>query len=229
MLPRGQSWRDATSRMKWPLAEAATGGSGDQRIPDSLLLDMRLMVPAPAEAPFHISSIGAVDGVMSLRISDASGVVVAVAEMPNTGHGVSLAMTPMGGMAGVVLSTPAMSRALAGGLEGREWAYSPDELPLAPAACGVYTRGAVQTIEGDGRVFSGDVVLDASRGMRFSLDAGATGGPAVVFDLYGDEPPTPRRTIKTVNEVLIKHLWLAAHPESELRVAGTTLTTRRNA
>jgi len=208
--------------MKWPLAEAATGGSGDQRIPDSLLLDMRLMVPAPVVAPFHISSIGANNGILIITISGSDGVGAATAGLPSTGHGVSMAVSSSGSPAGVVLSSPSMVSALAGGLEGREWFYSPSELPLAPAACSVFTPSSILALSRGEARLTGDVTVDARNGMNFSMD-----GTAVVVSLYGEAPPVVP-SVRRVNGNAIRHLWLAAKPDSELRVAGLKVTTRRH-
>ena len=221
MKIKGQPWRSLTSKMKWPLAEAAKGGKGDQVLPDSLLLDMRVSVPYPARGPFHIRNISGSNGFLVVEIADDRGVIVATSRLSSSEE-VNLVYTNKDNIAGIILTTPGIVSSLVGGLEGRTWTYGPRELPLAPIACVEYIPAGMQAITDGRRYLTSNVNIEARNGVHFVKE-----GDAIRVDLHGEEMPSTR-FIKTINGRTINHLWLAAEPESELRITGNKVTTRRN-
>jgi len=93
-----------------------------------------------------------------------------------------------------------------------DYEFSKTQTPFLAERGYVTRTSGLSVIEAESNIFSKDVYIVGAGGVHFTEEAGE-----VYVHLLGEESLT-KRPIKTINGLDLRHVWLAAHPESAVKV-----------
>jgi hypothetical protein len=210
-----REFRDYAAESVYPFEDTArmTNANG-VTLPPSLFLDALIYSLLDRELPFHLHSITGTTGneqEVGLDIRDKNGKTVCTGTMGYVEDTVYL-YDEFGRLSGTMVYNKEESEKLIHRMLGKTAFYTSTDLPLICGRCFVTKASGLSVILGGGESFSSDVYLVAANGIHFTLD-----GDRVYIHMLGEEALVDK-PIKTINGAPVKHLWLAAHPNSAVKV-----------
>ena len=216
-----EEYRDMTIKSIYPFADNASLTNGIIAIPSQAFLDILVYAVGSFEAPFYISAVDGLQGSDDealLTISDFNGEAVGTAWLDKTAD---MCYIKQGGtvQAGVIVyDQTAMIRFL-GELGRARTVFTPIQTPIAAGQCFAVFPSDITAIKGQKKTYTGDVDIWADQGATFTLSV----DDEVEINLYGESTVHPI-AILTINGLSFPggHVWLAAHPDSALRVIANT-------
>lgn len=215
-----QEFRDQTSSSRYPFQDSATMINDiGTKVPDSIFLDMLVSSMLDRDLPFYVSSIDASFGEerqARMTIKDSKGREVCHCLLD---PGTDLAPKDTCQMydsydrlAGTVVYNPDELLSLIRGMRGTLQTFSSRQLPLLAERCFVFRLPGLSTISGGGSSWAGRALIVAARGVHFTDDGGK-----VQVHLLGEESTT-NRPVKSINGIERSHIWMAANPDSAVKV-----------
>ena len=212
---RNEIMRDELLKFAYPFDENSVLENNEVYIGTDLFLDTVLFFKDPAvELPVFISTI---DGTVNNRpdfsviLSDnrnqivGRGVVIPnqeVIEVVND-EGVLVGM--------FVMNVPAVHR-FAGSVTGMLFDLLPDVATFMLDVCHVSRTSYLRYIKADSQALTGVVNVVARHGCKFSDNDGT-----VSLDVVS-ENPAGADGVRSVNDVVNRSIWLANHPELNMRI-----------
>jgi len=98
-------------------------------------------------------------------------------------------------------------------------------MPLLPACCYATKGKTFLNIKTPNSVYTDEINIKAKRGVHFTEE-----NDAIAINLYGEDY-IDNAPVKSINYHKVDHMWLAAHPDSDLRVitenTGLLISTKR--
>lgn len=210
-----REFRDYSAETMYPFEDSARMGNAEGVVvPPALFLDALIFSLSDVTLPFYIYAIDGTKGSETeagLVIKDKTNQTVCQGLMTTTSDTAYL-YDSYGRLAGTMLYSISEAGKMIHQAMGKTILFSNTDLPLLCGRCFVTRSRGLSIVSGGGGNFSQDVYLVAANGVHFTQDSGV-----VYVHLLGEEPLT-KRPIRTVNGESIKHMWLAAHPNSAVKV-----------
>ena len=208
-----EEFRDSSSQASFPFTPESTLIIGQRNVPLNAFLDASIYPVGTYSAPFRFAYMEQDPSTNSIifTIHDSEDILIghAVCDLQSD---TAYIKDPYSNMIGVLVYSEETLQALWGAAEhGR--------IKLASDAF-VFTAGCCRSIHSEGTLFvntsddlyTGEILFTGANGIHFEED-----GQAISINMYG-ELYTQQRPIKTINNKALEHCWLAAHPDSAIRI-----------
>lgn len=207
--------RDWSAETLYPFEDSASmTGSQGVKIPPSMFLDGLVYSLQDRVLPFYIYSMDGTKGdesEMEIVIRDKANREVCRGIL-NVSEDTAYLYDSYGRLSGTLVYNPEEAKKVVYLLQGKTSVFSSTDLPLLCGRCFVTTSKGLSIIKGGGESFSPDVCIVAANGIHFTEDSGT-----VYIHMLGEEPLV-NKPIKTINGRAMQHMWLAAHPNSAVKV-----------
>jgi hypothetical protein len=215
-----REFRDYAAETLYPFEDGATmtGSTGFVIVP-SLFLDAVVYSLLDRVLPMYVYAI---DGTMGnskqvgIIINDKQDRAVCSGLMGTTSDTVYL-YDEFGRLSGTMVVDITEAEKVVYALQGKKATFDSGGLPLLCGRCFVSRSQGLSVIKAFGESFSDKVYLVAASGIHFTNSGGV-----VYVHMLGEEPAGGRRPIKSVNGIVTKQLWIAARPESAMKVETTS-------
>jgi hypothetical protein len=217
-----REFRDYTAELKYPFSDnAVLGALSGLSVPAEAFLDIVLYVPEDIELPVYVSSMRKTDdrekAILEFRDSFDNYVAEVIIDL-----GTDSAMVYRQGIdAGAVVYNSAYMRQLVYGSHRADLFFG-NNLPVMTGRCFSYKPphmiGIKDSAVGDtetGTVHRDTIYLVGANGIHFEDDTEDAG--AVTINMLGEESPATNPLV-SINGIAVEHFWIAAHPESEVKV-----------
>ena len=220
-----EEYRDMTVKSVYPFLDSATLTNGYLAISERTFIDILIYVSGDFTAPFYISALNGLAGTddeAQLVISDYNGNEVGFAMLDKNKD---TCYIKQGGsiQAGVIVYNKDEMIKLLGELGRSRMVFTSGQTALAAGQCFCMKPGNTLAVAGDDKSWTGDVEILADGGVTFDTRIDSESGDTVVsVNLYGESVVHPN-AILSINGIVFPegHVWLAAHPDSNLRVLTT--------
>jgi hypothetical protein len=214
-------FRDMTAAAAYPFYENSPRGNDLFRFQDDFILDALIYGLGVFKAPYHVSSIegGYASGRgINITISDINQRMVCSGVI-DMDEDAAFLKGANGLQSGVLVYSSAGAADAVGNLNNRKVAFSPADTQMQAGVCLAVSSFRFAGFSEGGRYYSGDIKIIGRNGVVFEED-----GDALRIDMYGEEHLYPK-TVKSINNVTRDHYWVAAHPDSSVRVitSGTDI------
>jgi hypothetical protein len=210
-----REFRDYSAEALYPFEDSArmTNTEG-VTIPSSLFLDMIVYSLLDRELPFYLYSIDGKMGTeeeVGLTVRDRNNREVCSGIMGYV-EDTAYLYDEYGRLSATVVYDKAEAENLIHRVKGKTVYYSNADLPLLCGRCFVTRPKGLSIVQGGGEDFTQDVYIVAANGIHFTQVGGR-----VYINMLGEESLL-KKPIRTVNGRNMKHVWLAAHPNSAVKV-----------
>jgi hypothetical protein len=217
-----REFRDYKAELKYPFSDQAVlGALSGLSVPAEAFLDMTIYIPEEVELPIFVSNMRKTDdrekAVMEFRDSFDNYAAEAIIDLGSDFAVITLQSID----AGAVVYNPAYMRQLVYGCHGGDLFFG-SNLPVMISRCFSYKPPHMFGIKDSssrdiqtGEVSRDTVYLVGADGVHFEDDVDDAG--AVTINLLGEENPNTNPLI-SINGIAAEHFWLAAHPESDVKV-----------
>ena len=221
-----REFRDYTAEAKYPFLDSATL-INDQgvEIRPNVFLDALIYSVEDRELPFYISELNGTIGdlgEMTVVIKDNNNKEVCTGVI-NTGYDTCYMYDSFNRITGSLVYDQDHMDQLIGRVGILSYTFSKTQAPFLAERCFVTRVKGLSVIKAGSSVFSNNISIVGANGITFSL-----AGDEISMNMLGEEIPetgndeeaeaTSGRPIKTINGVEIKNVWLAAHPNSAIKV-----------
>jgi hypothetical protein len=210
-----REFRDYSAESMYPFEDSARMSNTDGVIiPNTLFLDALVFSLLDVSLPFYVYAIDGTKGSETeaeIVVKDKKNQIVCRGLMSSTQDTAYLYDT-YGRLAGTVVYSLEEGSNMIHKAQGKTFIFSSTDLPLICGRCFVTRAKGLSVVSGGGESLSQDVYLVGANGIHFTSESGK-----IYVHMLGEEAIT-KKPIKTVNGYPIKHLWLAAHPNSAVKV-----------
>lgn len=215
---QNQNFRDESLKHSYPFDERSTLEDDLVYIGTDLVIDACFYVKAEVRLPVYIRVI---DGTapargVNLIIADADGRDIGSAILSHEDTTVTV-RNPVGVSTGVlVFNAEAVDRFI-GRVEGSTFVLLPEVASFVLGVCHSSAAEHLRYVQVAGTALSRAVKVVARHGCRFT-----TTPTGLRLDVLGSPPDlgSERRPVLSVNSVHHQSIWLANHPQSNLRIVN---------
>lgn len=211
-----REFRDYTAEQKYPFSDRASLSSvNGMFINPSTFLDIILYIPETVVMPVYLHSVEDYgDGEAKAVFNDSVGAEVANCVLSSSSDNAVLYSS--GIESGAIVYNKVEIRKIINAAHGFPLVFGPN-LPIQLDRCFCYTPNNISGVGlYDDVTLSGDVYILGANGVFFTED-----GDSLRINLLGEEPVTGSPVL-SVNGVSRKHIWVAAHPNSGVKVETGT-------
>lgn len=225
----GNAWngefRDLSKEANYPFTGPSSLRYNDTQLDQGLILDVILYPLESMKLPFYLATIrggGSEEKQLIIIIKDDVYNTVCTFTADYACDSVP-GYDSLGRVVGILTYDRVKLLDMIGKAGFGEFNFEKEDAELCPGCCYMVAVDGTVGIEAqDGTVVSGAACISAANGVTFTLSGGD-----VQVNLYG-EMRTLDVPVKSINNITLDHYWLAAHPDSALRVAtdltGKTVT-----
>jgi hypothetical protein len=223
---KNEEYRDMVAKSIYPFTDSATLTNGVLAIPPRAFLDILIYPTGDFTAPYYLSAIDGIqgdDGEALLTFSDYTGLTVGIAYININADNCYI---KQGGsiQIGVIVYDKAAVTKMLGELGVSRTVFTAAQTTIAAGQCFSVRSDNIVAISNKDEAWTGDIKLKADNGVHFGRIPD-TGNDAIAIHLYGEAAVKPG-SLLTINNTVFpeRHVWLAAHTDSKLRVitkAGT--------
>jgi hypothetical protein len=213
---RNENYRDELIKFAYPFSELSELETPELYIGTDLVLDASLFFKEAVELPVHIGTVDGAAGTTEqfmLYLADASGTTVASC-LVTPDDAVNEVSNNDGVRCGLLVFNPEAAMRFSGSVAGRLFSLLPDVAAFQPEVTHVSRTDHLRYIRADAQGVSGTVSLVARHGLYFSLVDGVL-ALNVVADYPTGDGTVP---VLSVNQVANASIWLANHPQLNLRI-----------
>jgi hypothetical protein len=222
---RNESYRDELIKFSYPFDERSELENDDVFIGTDLFLDAIFYLKEPATLPIHISTVDGTFGQqdeIQFFFADKTGLVVG-RTAANFNTEVANVLNEHGVLTGVVVFHLDGLMRFIGQVTGKVHNLLPDVAAFLPDVCHVAKVPHLRYISVGRTTVKNDVSIVARHGLTFEVDS----ENRISLNIVGD-PPTFEGAppIVSINGVRNRNIWLAAHPQLNVRIETTPTSIR---
>ena len=229
---RNEAYRDAAVKYAFPFDANSELEDEHVYIGTDLVIDAAFFFKDPTVTlPVHLSLVDGTVGEqqdVGLWLSDDAGAFVASGSIKwrrvarsCTDTLVVEAYSPKGVFTGLLVFDRVSLLRFMGRVAGEFYEMLPGVATLVVDTCHVSGAEHLRYIETDENTVTGDIRIVAGHGLAFRQNNGV-----LQLDMVGDTPEDATPLLQTINGVRHPSIWLAIHPQLNVRIDSTGDTLR---
>jgi len=206
-----QEFRDYSAPMLYPFADnAVLGDNKGIIISSNTFIDILIYTYTDLKLPIYLTRCIYINETkMQIEFTDSRNILIANT-IVDIGEGKdSSIITSNEITAGVLVYDSIEIESLLDATKNVGSVYFGKNLPIIASKCIQYTPKALFSINNKK---ASDIYIRAAKGVKFTKE-----GDSVLIHLLGEEP-VKKPMVYTINGYSYDHLWLAAHPNSSVKI-----------